>query len=103
MKIKKTSYTNFRMYLANHLREIIATNGVVEILWRGHASCVLITQQQYQEFMKLDEIKIHASCTAKTDVEVINVPSPILTSSVQQQLPKTPQSLIYKSQPDLFQ
>ena len=103
MNIKEVSYTNLRMYLAKHLNDIISNNGALKVLWRGHKPCVLITEKQYQQFMKLRDIQIHTSCTDRSNKAVQSSSQPKIKNTVQNKKQKTPPIFIYKSQPDLFQ
>lgn len=103
MTIEKTTYTNLRENLAPHLRKILKNNIVLEVIWRNHEPCVMMSKKHYDQLLKNNLPTEHVNVDDSLDGHVQFRTSPSKASHGQKSIEKTPHSLIPDSQHDFFQ
>lgn len=104
MTIKQTTYTNLRENLALHLRKILKNNTVLEVIWRSHEPCVVMSKERYNQLIKNDLPTGHVNVDEPLNghghgqIEV----SSLKTSHGHKKVKKQPNSLFLENQHDLF-
>jgi hypothetical protein len=102
MTIEQTTYTNLRENLAPHLRKILKNNTVLEVIWRSHKPCIVMSKERYNQLIKNDLSTGHVNVD-----EPLNGHGQIEVSSLKnlhgdKKVEKQPNSSLIETQHDLF-
>jgi len=103
MTIEQTTYTNLRENLAPHLRGILKKNIILEVIWRNHEPCIVMSKKHYDQLITNDLPDGHVNVDVSIDGRGQVSTSPSKISHGQKNREKTPHSLIPDSQHDFFQ
>lgn len=102
MATEQTTYTHLRENLASHLRKILKKNIVLEVIWRNHKTCVVMSKKHYDQLVKNGLPVGHVNVSDPLDGHGQIRSSATRTVHGHKKIEKIPPSLISEYQRDLF-